>query len=56
MMTMWTTFAKTGDPGDPLWPAYADATDKNVVFGDTVSTGTGVEKAKCDALFKLVAP
>jgi carboxylesterase type B len=47
----WTRFAKAGDPNgssDPMWPAYATATDTHMGLDVTIATGTGLEKASCD--------
>jgi para-nitrobenzyl esterase len=47
----WFRFARTGDPngaGAVPWPAFTQASDANVVLDTTVSTNTGLKKAKCD--------
>jgi para-nitrobenzyl esterase len=53
MMTMWTQFAKTGNPNAPgtnAWPRYTPAGDRFIVFGDTVTTGTAFRTAQLDFL------
>jgi para-nitrobenzyl esterase len=53
METMWTQFAKTGNPNPPgtnAWPAYTVGTDRFIVFGDSVSTGTAFRTAQLDFL------
>ena len=57
METMWTQFAKTGNPNPPgtnAWPAYTVAEDRFIVFGDTVSTGSGFRTAQLDFLDQTV--
>jgi para-nitrobenzyl esterase len=47
----WFRFAATGDPngaGAVPWPAYSASSDTNIVLDATVSTSTGLKKAKCD--------
>jgi para-nitrobenzyl esterase len=53
MQTMWTQFAKTGNPNPPgtnAWPAYTVAGDRFIVFGDTVSSGTAFRTAELNFL------
>jgi para-nitrobenzyl esterase len=53
METMWTQFAKTGNPNPPgtnAWPAYTVGADRFIVFGDTISTGTAFRTAQLDFL------
>jgi para-nitrobenzyl esterase len=57
MMTMWTQFAKTGNPNPPgtnAWPQYTVANDTFIVFGDTLSTGTAFRTAQLDFLNSTV--
>ena len=57
METMWTQFAKTGNPNPPgtnAWPLYTLAADRFIVFGDTVSTGTAFRTAQLDFLDQTV--
>ena len=57
MQTMWTQFAKTGNPNPPgtnAWPAYTVAGDRFIVFGDSVSTGTAFRTAQLDFLDQTV--
>jgi carboxylesterase type B len=57
METMWTQFAKTGNPNPPgtsAWPLYTVAGDRFIVFGDTVSTGTAFRTAELDFLNQTV--
>ena len=47
----WFRFARTGDPngdGAVAWPAYAQASDTNLVLDTTVTTNSGLKKDKCD--------
>lgn len=43
-MTIWTNFAKTGDPGttDLTWPAYTSANDTYVELGAAAAVKTGL--------------
>ncbi len=51
----WGRFAATGDPaGTPPWPRYDSASDPYLELDTTVTTGTGLESEKCDALDALV--
>ncbi len=57
METMWTQFAKTGNPNPPgsnAWPAYTVSGDRFIVFGDTVATGTAFRTAQLDFLNNTV--
>jgi para-nitrobenzyl esterase len=57
METMWTQFAKTGNPNPPgtnAWPAYTVAEDRFIVFGDTVTTGNEFRTAQLDFLDQTV--
>jgi para-nitrobenzyl esterase len=57
METMWTQFAKTGNPNPPgsdAWPLYTVAGDRFIVFGDTVSTGTAFRTPELDFLNQTV--
>jgi para-nitrobenzyl esterase len=57
METLWTQFAKTGNPNPPgtnAWPQYTVAGDRFIVFGDTVTTGTAFRTAQLDFLDKTV--
>jgi para-nitrobenzyl esterase len=57
METMWTQFAKTGNPNPPgtnAWPAYTVAGDTFIIFGDTLSTGNGFRTAQLDFLDQTV--
>jgi para-nitrobenzyl esterase len=49
MMGYWTSFAKTGAPnGAVMWPKYDAASDTSIGFAATITTTTGLKKAKCD--------
>jgi para-nitrobenzyl esterase len=51
----WTSFAKGSDPTATVaWPKYTAAGDQHLVLDTTVSVGTALNKARCDALEKLV--
>jgi para-nitrobenzyl esterase len=57
METMWTQFAKTGNPNPPgtnAWPAYKAGDDRFIVFGDTITTGTAFRTAQLDFLDQTV--
>jgi carboxylesterase type B len=57
METMWTQFAKNGNPNPPgtsAWPPYTVAGDRFIVFGDTASTGTAFRTAELDFLNQTV--
>jgi para-nitrobenzyl esterase len=47
VMTMWTNFAKTGDPSTATftWPAYTTANDTFVEIGSTITVQTGLVAA-----------
>jgi para-nitrobenzyl esterase len=49
MSTYWVNFAATGNPngkGLPEWPAYSEKKGaKNIVLGDTVMVGQGIDPA-----------
>ncbi len=56
MMGYWTRFAATGDPnggGAPDWPAYQTVTDRHLVLGDTIATGSGLYSQACDLADKV---
>jgi para-nitrobenzyl esterase len=47
----WYRFMQAGDPngeGATPWPAYAEASDTNLVFDSTITTNTGLKKDACD--------
>jgi para-nitrobenzyl esterase len=47
MMTMWTQFAKTGNPsaeGLPNWPAYQEASDQYLYITDPLQVKSGYSK------------
>jgi para-nitrobenzyl esterase len=51
MMGYWFQMAASADPtgkGAFAWPAYAQATDENIVLDLTLSTETGLKSALCD--------
>lgn len=53
MQARWAQFIKTGDPNPPgraAWPRYTVRGDRFIVFGDTVSTGTGFRTTWLDFL------
>ena len=55
----WVAFIKTGAPtcdGGPAWPAYTQADDRSMGFGQTVEVSQHWRKAKFDALDGLLAP
>lgn len=52
----WTRFAKTGDPngdGAVAWSKYTAAADQHLVFATPTVAGSGLAKARCEALQKL---
>lgn len=52
MLQYWVNFAATGDPngkGLPAWPAYDEKTDRNILFGDKITTTTGLYREALDA-------
>jgi para-nitrobenzyl esterase len=49
MMTMWTQFAKTGNPNGKkkgIWPAYETATDQYLYIDEPLEAKTGFSKIK----------
>jgi para-nitrobenzyl esterase len=51
MLQYWVNFATHGDPngkGLPAWPAYDEKTDRNIVFGDKITTATGLYRQTLD--------
>jgi para-nitrobenzyl esterase len=51
MLQYWVNFAMHGDPngkGLPAWPAYDEKTDRNIVFGDKITTATGLNREALD--------
>ena len=60
IMQYWRTFAATGDPnlpGLPRWPAYENASDLYLEFGDAVSVKAGLCREACKAMeFAAGAP
>jgi para-nitrobenzyl esterase len=51
IMTMWTTFAATGQPnpvGSRLWPAYRRASDQHLELGTTVRVQSHLYRRACD--------
>jgi len=57
MQAYWVNFAKAGNPngpGLPNWPAYETATDQYQIIGDQIKVGTGLNKAECDFLHKVL--
>jgi para-nitrobenzyl esterase len=51
MLSYWVNFATHGDPngkGLPAWPAYDETTDRNIVFGEKISTATGLNRDALD--------
>ena len=57
MLTLWTNFAKTGNPNPPgtaVWPPYTVKDDRFIVFGDTTTTGTNFRGPQLDFLHRTV--
>lgn len=53
MMKYWIQFAKKGNPNVkdlPEWPRYNSRTDRHIVLGETIETGTALRKEACDML------
>jgi para-nitrobenzyl esterase len=51
MQAYWGQLATTGNPnggGQPAWPAYAMATDQNMVLDLTLATASGLDSDECD--------
>jgi para-nitrobenzyl esterase len=51
MLAYWVNFATRGDPngkGLPAWPVYDEKSDKAIVFGDKISTLTGLNREALD--------
>jgi para-nitrobenzyl esterase len=51
MSSVWVRFAKTGapnGPGLPKWPAYRQAPEQHLEFGDTIRTGCRLFAAELD--------
>ena len=51
MIGYWGRFADSSDPnGDDaiLWPKYLTDTDLHLILDTEISTGTGLNKDKCD--------
>jgi para-nitrobenzyl esterase len=51
MLQYWVNFATHGDPNGkalPTWPAYDEKADRNIVFGDKISTTTGLYRQALD--------
>jgi para-nitrobenzyl esterase len=58
MSSYWTNFAANGDPngaGLPPWPRYDAATDKIMIFGDTIGAGPVPDRDKLDFWDAIVA-
>ena len=52
-------FARHGDPttaGRAIWPAYAEATDRHLEFGDVIRAGAGLEEEACDLFDGISGP
>lgn len=57
MSGYWTNFAKTGNPnsdGMQEWPAYAAASDQHLEFASDPEAGSGLGKARVDAIEAFV--
>ncbi len=53
MATIWTQFARTGNPngeGSPEWPAYTRENEAYMEFGETVAAKTGLRMARMDLI------
>ena len=53
MATIWTQFARTGNPngeGLPEWPAYTQENEAYMEFGETVAAKTGLRLARMELL------
>ena len=53
MATIWTQFARTGNPngeGLPEWPAYTPENEAYMEFGETVGAKTGLRLAKMELI------
>jgi len=53
MGAAWVRFAKTGDPnapGLPSWPAFTEAKESYLEFGDKIAPGTSLHKKQLDFL------
>ncbi|MDE0692534.1 MAG: carboxylesterase family protein [Gammaproteobacteria bacterium] len=53
MATIWTEFARTGNPngeGLPEWPAYTRENEAYMEFGETVGAKTGLRMARMDLI------
>ena len=53
MATIWTEFARTGNPnaeGLPEWPAYTRENEAYMEFGETVAAKTGLRLARMDLI------
>ena len=51
MLQYWVNFATHGNPNGkalPAWPAYDEKTDRNIVFGDKITTSTGLYRDALD--------
>jgi para-nitrobenzyl esterase len=51
MLSYWVNFATHGDPngkGLPAWPAYDESTDRNIVFGDKITTSDRLNREALD--------
>lgn len=55
MMTLWATFARTGQPGE-AWPAYSLEGDQHLEFGDRTEVGTHLYAEACDLFDRLAEP
>jgi para-nitrobenzyl esterase len=58
MNAAWVRFAKTGDPNGPglaRWPAFSDAKESYLEFGDQVVAKTGLRKRYLDFMSDFAA-
>jgi para-nitrobenzyl esterase len=58
MASYWVNFATTGNPngkGLPEWPAYSQASDSALEFGDAVKVVSGIRRERLDFMDRYFA-